>query len=90
MNSNHQLKKKARAIRKNLLEQFNKLQTEGQAPLELKKSVFDTLDTIQLAAEMQDVLSLKFPASPTRPAGVFDQISGDTGDLNQITPPIKL
>lgn len=87
MNSKNQFREKARAIRKNLLEQFGKLQPDIKAPVDLKKNVFDTLDTIQLASEMKDVFSINLADTQKMSVGTRDQV---TGELSDNTWPVEI
>ena len=47
-------------IRSALTERFEAMQAEEEAPQELKKEVFNTLETIQLFADIADLFTLKF------------------------------
>ena len=50
-------------IHKNLEEQFQKLGADTEAPKDLKKEVFNTLDTLQLMGDIADLFTAKFTQS---------------------------
>ncbi|MEM9820119.1 MAG: hypothetical protein AAF985_03575 [Bacteroidota bacterium] len=47
-------------IRAALSERFGVMRVNEEAPKELKKEVFNTLDTIQLFADIADLFTIKF------------------------------
>lgn len=91
MKDNNQLKEKAEELRNHLSEQFHQLQPKEPAPQELKKNVFDTLDTLQLMADVADLFTVKFAKANTRMVGFLDdtaeqKIEDDTSNETPVPP----
>ncbi len=56
---------------------FQKMQPKEAAPAALKKQVFDTLDTIQLVADMADLFTVKFTQTESQLVGLLDETEPD-------------
>ena len=60
-----------------LKDEFQKMKPKEAAPVALKKQVFDTLDTIQLVADMADLFTVKFTQTESQLVGLLDETEPD-------------
>ncbi len=92
MNDSNQPVEKAKALRHHLSEQFQKVQAKEPAPEELKKSVFDTLDSLQLIADVADLFTVKFAKSESSMVGLMSKPNENNSTNNpglESAPPIE-
>ncbi len=73
MNDSNQPEEKAKELRHHLSAQFQQVRAKEQAPEELKKSVFDTLDSLQLIADVADLFTVKFAMSESSMVGLMSK-----------------
>jgi hypothetical protein len=77
MNNKDELIEKGKQLHSHLSEQFKKLQPKEQAPQELKKSVFSTLDTFQLMADVADLFTVKFTKTEAKAIDLLHDRTAD-------------
>jgi len=68
-------------------EQFEKLEPKEHAPAELKKEVFDSLETLKLIADVVDLFTAKFVVSEAELTSMFiadfEDVRDIEGDLEE-------
>ncbi len=64
-------------------EQFKKLEPKEHAPAELKKEVFDSLETLKLIADVVDLFTAKFVVSETELTSMFGADFEDIRDVDK-------
>ena len=62
-------------IQKHLEEQFGQMRRPESAPEELKDQVFDTLDTLNLVADIVDLFTVKFSKTEAEFLDLFQEDS---------------
>lgn len=77
------MSKKENPIQKHLEEQFKQLLPDETAPEDLKKEVFQTLDTLSLMGDIADLFTAKFGQTEAVFMGVMD--TEDTTGTSKIT-----
>ena len=64
--SKENLKKEGDLLRQHLTSQFKAVKKDAAMPENLKNEVFNTLDTIQLMADVADLFTVKFTQSESQ------------------------
>ena len=67
-------------LQKQLEKLFQEAEPDGALPESLKKEVFDTLDTIQLVADVADLFTVKFTKSESQLLELADPKTGKPVD----------
>jgi len=69
---------------KKLVEKFQQLGTKEALPVELKKEVFGTLDTLNLFADIADLFTAKFTMTELEAFGISTEVEATIEENNKI------
>lgn len=89
MSDKDKLTEKGKELHRHLSEQFNQLKAKEPAPPALKKSVFSTLDTFQLMADVTDLFTVKFTKTEAKAMDLLHDPFVNPDDENPDVQPPK-
>ena len=70
-------KNNSELLKQHLEEQFRQFRPQGEVPADMKKNVFDTLETLRLVSDVFELFTLKFTQAET---DFFSQMDGGEQD----------
>lgn len=76
-------KKESKELQEHLKEKFQAIEPNGQVPEELKKGVFDSLDTINLMADFADLFTAKFTMAESEMIAGMESGGGEESNSNK-------